>query len=444
MKGLIRKAVGNRNGGWCAAAILLAHPWPAAAEDQAPFTNAEMDEASGGKGPVEVEAAYFFDVFANVRGGIAKGATYQARLGLLLNVDLDKLVGWRGAVFHASLHQIHGTPVTPDRVGALNVVTGLEAEPNTRLNNLWIEQKIGTASLRLGQFTAAQEFLVSGNASLFINSTFGWPTASALDLPSGGPAYPIATPGIRLQIEAKKRTKLRIAIFNGDPAGPGSGDPQQRDADGLNSLRIAGPPFLIGEFQHESGASSGDPSTTIRLGAWYYFGKVSDQRYPASAAVIGTPGSHGTGERRSGNYQVYAIVDHRLVQSGPRSVDGFMRLAASPSDRNLVDASLDAGLSIKGLLQGRSDDVVGIAFSHTHLSSGPVDGTSGAPDGFGRRRAETVFELTYHLQAGQRWYLQPDVQFILRPGGNYVEPSPASQAKPRNALVVGVRNVLRF
>jgi hypothetical protein len=48
-------------------------------------------------------------------------------------------------------------------------------------------------NLRLGQITVAQEFLVSQNANLFVNSTFGWPAVPAQDLPSSGPSYPQAT-----------------------------------------------------------------------------------------------------------------------------------------------------------------------------------------------------------------------------------------------------------
>jgi hypothetical protein len=79
------------------------------------------------------------------------------------------------------------------------LVSGIEAPPSTRLFNLWIEQKIGgDVNLRLGQFSAAQEFLVGQTAALFVNATFGWPMLPAQDLPSGGPFYPEATPGVRV------------------------------------------------------------------------------------------------------------------------------------------------------------------------------------------------------------------------------------------------------
>jgi Carbohydrate-selective porin, OprB family len=69
-------------------------------------------------------------------------------------------------------------------------VSGVEAPPAVRLFNLWIEQKFGSdVNLRFGKFTAAQEFLVSENADLFVSATLGWPLLASEDLPNGGPNF---------------------------------------------------------------------------------------------------------------------------------------------------------------------------------------------------------------------------------------------------------------
>ena len=130
-------------------------------------------------------------------------------------------------------------------------VSGVEAAPSTRLFNLWIEQKFGAlGSLRVGQFTAAQEFLVSDIANLFVNSTFGWPVLPSHNLPSGGPNWPEATLGARAEWSPAPGLTLRAAAFNGDPAGPGTGDPVLRDPDGL-AFRINDPPFVIAELEYD-------------------------------------------------------------------------------------------------------------------------------------------------------------------------------------------------
>ena len=67
---------------------------------------------------------------------------------------------------------------------------------------------------------------------LFLNSSFGFPALPALDLPSGGPNYPLATPFVRGQFPPSNEFTLLGAVYNGNPASAGTGDPQLRDLHG--------------------------------------------------------------------------------------------------------------------------------------------------------------------------------------------------------------------
>src|SRR5271166_2289210 len=114
---------------------------------------------------------YYGDALANPYGGVKQGLGYDGRFGTIIDADLEKLAGWNGAVFHASIHEIHGSNFSASNIDSLMVVSGIEAPPTIRLFNLWIEQKLDTrVSLRLGQFTAQQEFMGSRNADLFVNN----------------------------------------------------------------------------------------------------------------------------------------------------------------------------------------------------------------------------------------------------------------------------------
>lgn len=407
--------------------------------------NPVIEPIGSGNNPVKLGFSYFGDAFADVSGGRSTGLTYQGRLGILLDVDLDRALGWRGATFHASAHQIHGASTTAAHVGALNDVSGLEAEPNTRLNNLWLEQAFGPRlSVRIGQFTAAQEFLISSTAAFFVNADFGWPTIAAQALPSGGPAYPIATPGVRVSFKPDPRTTLLAAIFNGDPAGPGGGDPQQRDGDGLNSLRLSGPPFLLAEVQHGVGTAGGDPVTTLKIGGWWYLGDVADQRRALQGLPVTDPAGSRAAAKRRGDYEIYAIVDQAVAKTANGAVSAFGRVAFSPSDRNLIDLSVDGGLNWKGPFAGRNVDTVGVAFGYTHLSPGPSGGNAG---GISRARGpEAVAELSYSAKLSSAWSVQPDVQYILHPREYALQAALAVRpavATP-SAIVLGIRNVVHF
>ena len=52
---------------------------------------------------------------------------------------------------------------------------------------------------KIGQQSLDQEFIVSQNALLFVNTMFGWPMVPSADLPGGGPAYPLSALGVRLR-----------------------------------------------------------------------------------------------------------------------------------------------------------------------------------------------------------------------------------------------------
>jgi porin len=108
---------------------------------------------------------------------------------MAVDADLTKLAGLTGATFRVNAYQIQGRNLSADNIFNYSTISGLAARPTTRLFELWIEQKLfaDTASLRIGQLTADNQFFLSefGN-SLFINVTFGWSNLFIQDLPGGG------------------------------------------------------------------------------------------------------------------------------------------------------------------------------------------------------------------------------------------------------------------
>jgi porin len=425
--------------GWlCAPQV---HAQVAPAEPQA--TNAQHRDENGGQLPARQAAAkltvtYTSDLNADVAGGDRRGATYLGRIGLIGDTDLDRLLGWEGATAHISIHAIHGQGLSGHRVGNLLTVSGLEAEPAFRLFNLWIEQKIGTrATLRVGQFTAAQEFAISTTASLFVNATFGWPASFAADLPSGGPSYPLAAPGLRLAVMPSDALTLRAAVFAGDPAGPGGGDPQRRDLHGLNGLRFAGKPFMIAEIVRTWGAAS-DPDLALHLGGWLHF-----DRFDVISSDASPPG------RSRGNEGVYAMADTRVWRAGDRTLHAFARASWSPPDRNLIALYADGGLSLQGPVAHRPNDIVGLSLAYARISPrlrGLVRAqnlTTGT--NMPLPSAEGVIEASYQLQLGGQFYLQPNAQYVINPAAGAPAVTTGNIAPvATDALVLGVRTSLRF
>src|ERR1700687_1677274 len=162
---------------------------------------------------------YTHDVLANVRGGLRTGTIYQGKLQGVLTVDLDKMAGWNGLTMFSNFFQIHNTGrMRRDYVGGINTIAAIEAVPTTRLSEVWFEQSFAgdKVSLKAGQLAADAEFFYSELSQMFFQSD--WPTIAAVNLPSGGAAYPLSTPGVRLKVQPIKNAWLKLAVLNGDPA----------------------------------------------------------------------------------------------------------------------------------------------------------------------------------------------------------------------------------
>ena len=123
----------------------------------------------------------------------------------------------------------------------------------------------------------------------------------------------MATPGVRLKLDPTKNLSFLLGVFNGDPAGPGSGDPQERNPHGLN-FRIHDPAFVIGEAQYRYNQDKGARGLagTIKAGAWGHFGKFDDQRFDAGGLSLADPASTGNAAQRRGNQGFYGVIDQQI------------------------------------------------------------------------------------------------------------------------------------
>jgi porin len=139
---------------------------------------------------------YTNDVLSNLQGGLQRGTVDQGKLEAILAADLGKTAGLQGLSFFANIFALHNTGfIRRDYVGGINTIAEIEAVPTVRLSELWFQQELwnGQANLRFGQLAADVEFFFSEiSEGRFLQSD--WPTITAADLPSGGPAYPLSTP----------------------------------------------------------------------------------------------------------------------------------------------------------------------------------------------------------------------------------------------------------
>jgi porin len=386
------------------------------------------------------------EVLGNPTGGRAQGAIYEGVTEISLGIDLDRAVGLTGGVFNVSALQIHGRGLTENNLDNLNVASGIEADRSTRLNELWYQQGFfgGKLDVKVGQQSADLEFMISQYGALFINSSFGWPTLPAVDLPSGGPAYPLPTPGVRLRAQPTPQTTFLIGVFDGNPAGKGTGDPQLRDASGT-TFNLNDGVFVIGELQYainQEENATGLPGT-YKIGGWYDSDDFANQLDVADPGAGARPGAY------HGDWSLYAVVDQTIFRQ-PGSKDAgasvFLRAMAAPGDRNLADAFVDGGVSYKGAF-GRDGDTMGVGVGWARIGGSARAGDAALAQAGGGvlpiRGSETVLEATYLAQLAPWWSVQPDVQYVFNPGGGILNPN-GSGKRIGDAAILGLRTSITF
>ncbi|MBV8871045.1 MAG: carbohydrate porin, partial [Acetobacteraceae bacterium] len=392
------------------------------------------------------------EILGNPTGGRKTGAVYEGATEMSLGIDLGKAVGLQGGLLNVSAWQIRGRGLTTNNIDNLQLVSSIEADPATRLFEAWYQQSFlgGKLDIRLGQLAADQEFMITQYGEVFINETFGWPALPGVDLPAGGPSYPLATPGVRLRALPNERTTLLLGVFNGDPAANANfppSDPQLRNPSGAN-LRFQGV-WVIGEVQYA--ANRGENATglpaTYRFGGWYNSNAFTDQFFAVSGIAAAGPGAIPPGQHH-GDWSLYGIVDQlvwRPAGSKERGVGVFLRAMGAPANRNEIVAFVDGGVTWKAPF-GRDDDTVGLGFGWARISGEAIaaERAQAALDGHTPiQSAEGLLELTYQAQLAPWWVVQPDFQYIFNPGGGVLN-SNGSRRVVGSAAVFGLRTVVTF
>jgi porin len=404
---------------------------------------------------LDFEMNYLGETFVNPTGGVRQGFTYDGLLETAVDADLGKIASLEGAKFRVSSYQIHGRSFSSHNILSYSTVNWPDALPSTRLAELWFEQTIGPAALRVGQLTAGGEFLSSQFASSNADGTFGWPNLAFYDIPGGGPIYPLASLGARLKLRPSNDVTLLAAIFNGDPAGAGfTGEQETRNRAGVN-FRLNDPPLVMGEAQvNYSLGETGLPGT-LKLGGWRHFGHFPDQRFDTEGRSLADPQSNEKPLLRRGSFALYAMADQwlwRAAEDKAKGVGAFGRVMAAPSDRNPISFYADAGVDFKGVWSARPKDEFGIAAAYTRLSPalGAVDRDKilFEQEFTGKaalvRSWEIAFEANYHFLVRSGWIIQPDFQYIFRPGGGKANPLNSIGAPIPDAAVFGLRTLIEF
>lgn len=373
-----------------------------------PYDAARASLAASG---IKYGLNYTGEYFNVTSGGQSRGSTYNGLVETYVDIDLEKLVGWKGAVIHANAFYIHGIGPT-SKTGSIFAVSNLEGLEAVRLDELWLEQSLldDKVKVKIGAIAADTEFFVSDTAAAFLNGTFGWAGIVASNMVQGGPAYPLTAMGARVAYTPNDNLTILAAIFNGSPAKPFE-NAQESNRHGTDFRFGDGALMIIeGAFRYDVGLPG-----TIKLGGWKQFD-----------APDGFYTNFNTGAAVNSDYGLYAIVDQQIWKNGDsQSVNVFARVSTSPENISQMHLYFDTGILFTGFVPGRAKDTFGAAFGYGQLSSDRV-----ATDPSALRSYESVVEINYAAELRPGVSITPDFQYFWNPGAT---------TEVDNAAVFGAR-----
>lgn len=402
---------------------------------------------------VKFAATYIGEALGNLSGGLRRGSIFEGRLNLAVDLDLQKLAGWSQLSFHANVFQIHGQGLSRNYLQNYFVVSGIEALPSTRLYEAYFEKKWGSndVSLKFGQLAADTKFFDTKYTDVLTNASMGWPAITSLNLLSGGPSPPLSAVGTRVLFNVAENWSFLGGIYDGNQAGYGTSDPQERNRYGLN-FRVTDPPLILGQVQYAWNSKKGDPNLTgsIKLGGWQNFGLSNDPRFSSNGLSLASPLANKPAALR-GNAGIWAVFEqqiYKVPKSDDRGIGIFARVSSSPSPTSLIDVYADGGVEFIGLSNNRPDDKFGVAAGYAHVAkrARSLDNDFNSINtNWPQRTYEGLFTAVYQYQVRDGWTVQPNFQYVIRPGAGATDPLGANPGRSvRNASVLGLRSTLKF
>ncbi len=332
-----------------------------------------------------------FDWFGVWSGGASKKDSFHSLIDFNIGLDLDPLLGWKGANFLADFYVVGGGD---SQVGAFQGPSSIEGDHRAQLGELWFEYSFFEEKFRAkaGKIDANSEFGFVENAGEFLNSGAAVPL-SIVDMPT----FPDPAFGALLFWYPTPSLYSGFGYFDGaghDGVPTGSRGPKTFFDDDVSDSHVWF--FEAGSHWHPSKQQG---VGRVAVGAYHH-----DAVYNRFA-----------GGTKSGVTGYYAIVEQHLHRSNPSDIEdssglrGAIFVGYTPG--TVSDAEYHFGLALawQGICDWRPDDDCGIYLGHVDLSDEP---------GAGYAQDETVIELYYKIQVTPFFSVKPDLQWFRNLNGN--------------------------
>lgn len=367
---------------------------------------------------VSFMGAYSAQPAANPWGGLDQGMSYKGDLSLSLFADMNRLMGWEGGYFLASYtYKNSGKSLSPDYIGnqfPVQLDNGDEGGVS-RLVHLALGQVFWDDSVEIvaGRIITGEDFANLPMAATSINQAIcANPIAGNQSI--SFPTYPSPVWGARIKAKPYHNWYAQVGsylVFEDFRSVDTSGfEFENPDGSGLLTLGELG--YITGTLARQTGLPG-----VYKGGAYYDGERVTE--------LATGRGAHGT-------WGIYALAQQMVYSENKEHIQGLTvwgALSYGPPDRNAISFMAAGGLSYQGLIPGRHWDRASFIGAYGGFSS-DLDGTTTYDQTF-----EGLLELNYRYQPASWFFIQPDIQYVIKPDG---------KTDINNALAISVAFGLTF
>ena len=375
-----------------------------------------MDKDKG----IEFSGTYTTDLAGNPVGGMEQGFTYTDNIAFGAKLDLEKLIGWNGATFTIAATDRNGTSLSQNYIGNQFTVQQIFGGQTIILTGLHLTQRLldDKMEIKVGRFSAGDDFASSPLYWLYMNNGIDG-NPQALPVNASFSAYPWASWAARVRIEPSPDWNAMFGLyqvsnktFNRYLHGVNfSFEP----TDGVMFLGQVGwtPEFFrrpvkrVETEREENEELSDTEEDTHGLPGHYWFGAYySTWEYA----------QFGSTQSAANAYGFYWHADQKIYQEAPGSDQGLTLWTAfvlSPQENIAkIPFQWNCGVAYQGVVPQRDQDIAMFGLAYGSFSDDYGNAYNGDPVSY-----EMALEWGYRVQFNRFLYAQPNIQYIVQPGG---------------------------
>ena len=367
------------------------------------------------------ELTYTGELRSNFAGGTnTNNATkYLEDVNASFDFFTDKFGLYSGGEYYIRFEGVAGKGISDDYVGDVQLLSSIDAHPFNQVSEFFYRHSILDDHLhfKLGKQDGTGDFIALKYGVDFTHSAFGCMSNIPI------PRFHNDALAAVVSYQATPWFAFATGVYDDRSTGKTTGfdTTLEKPFHEFSILELTFTPKLIPD-----------------LPGWFRIGTWHERRdLPLVGAVVSPtpPGrpphppmtTPPAFQHDFGGYFDFDQLVYRFSAKpeDDRGVGVFGQYSWSPDDRNTTPVYLGGGIRVKGFLDARSADSIGVGFASV-IFADALKRTQG-------KTQETAVEFFYKVQVTPFMFFQPDFQYILKPGGNQ-----------RDAVTGGIRFQVAF